>query len=53
MSFHELPPNSKKGCAVDGCKKYADYEVRYQKKDGLFQFVTYVCAYHKLMARNA
>jgi hypothetical protein len=47
--FVELPAASKKGCLVDGCRKYADYEGRLQKRDGLFRFVVYVCAFHKLM----
>jgi len=51
-TYKELPPKSKKGCAVKDCKKYADYEAAYGKKDGLFRFVTYLCAFHKLMAES-
>jgi len=35
LTYKELPPNSKKGCAVEACKKYADYEAVYGKKNGL------------------
>jgi hypothetical protein len=48
--FTELPVKSKKGCMVENCKKYADYEGRLQKRDGLFRFVVYVCAWHKLLS---
>lgn len=47
-TYAELAPNSKKGCQVEGCKKYADYEARYGKKTGLFRFVFYLCVWHKL-----
>jgi hypothetical protein len=47
--FSELAPNSKAGCAAEGCKKYADYEARMQKRNGLFRFVWKICAFHKLM----
>ena len=46
--FTELPPSSKKGCQAEECKKYADYAGVLQKKNGLFRFIVYVCAYHKL-----
>lgn len=48
LTFSELPPKSHKGCQAEGCRKYADYEAAYGKKDGLFRFVLYVCALHKL-----
>lgn len=48
--FKELPPKSKKGCDVEGCKKYADYRAELQKKpNGLFRFVVHVCAGCKLL----
>jgi len=50
--FEELPPNSKKGCGVEGCKKYADYLAVLHKKDGLFKFTLPVCAFHKLLVHG-
>lgn len=47
--FVPLPSNSKSGCQVEGCKKYADYNGTYGKPNGLFQFTGFkLCAYHKM-----
>lgn len=44
--FEDVPDNSKKGCAVDGCKNYADKRVVYRRFDLNFSMEAYLCALH-------
>ena len=51
-TFKELPPNSKVGCCIEDCTKYADYEAAFGKKGGLFRFTLKICAFHKVMSQK-
>lgn len=44
LEIRVRPKNSVKGCIVEGCYRFAHYDVVLGKRGGLFRFTAAVCA---------